>query len=108
MKKLLVILFILLFSFTGSTQSPLQQRLEFLRLSLENKYGWVGNFDSLTGIATVYDKGYMGYIDTNSRIVLPLAYSTRDFSDGLGIYHVPTSKRTTPTTRPYSILLSKL
>jgi len=92
MKKLLVILFILLFSFTGSTQSPLQQRLEFLRLSLENKYGWVGNFDSLTGIATVYDKGYMGYIDTNSRIVLPLAYSTRDFSDGLGIYHDPSTK----------------
>jgi len=86
MKKLLVISFILLFSFTGRTQSPLQQRLEFLRLSLENKYGWVGNFDSLTGIATVYKDGYMGYIDTSSRIILPIAYTTTEFSDGLGVY----------------------
>lgn len=86
MKKLILILSAFFFFLTGRTQSPLQQRLEFIRLSLENKYGWVGNFDSLTGIATVYDKGYMGYIDTSSRIILPIAHVTRDFSDGMGVY----------------------
>lgn len=92
MKKLILLLVVFFISLYGKTQSPLQQRLEFLRLSLENKYGWVGNFDSLTGIATVYDKGYMGYIDTNSRIVLPIAHKTRDFSDGLGVYMDGTQK----------------
>ncbi|MBO9566851.1 MAG: WG repeat-containing protein [Niastella sp.] len=63
------------------------KNLELKRLELENKYGHVGDFDTATGIATVYDKGYMGYIDTSGHLILPIQYVTTDFSDGMGVYN---------------------
>jgi hypothetical protein len=57
------------------------------RLALENKYKSVGYFDTLTGIATVYDDGRMGYVDSSGKLILPIAFVTRDFSDGVGVYH---------------------
>src|SRR3954465_9779057 len=63
------------------------KKLELKRLELENKYGHVGDFDTATGIATVYDKGYMGYIDTSGHLILPIQYVTTDFSDGMGVYN---------------------
>lgn len=87
MKYITAVLLVFFFCLTGNTQSLIQQRLELKRLALENKYKSVGYFDTLTGIATVYDNGYMGYIDTNSKLILPIAYVTKDFSDGFGVYH---------------------
>ena len=87
MKYISTVLFIFYFSLTGNTQSLLQKRLELKRLYLENKYKNVGYFDTLTGIATVYDNGYMGYIDSNSKLILPISYVSNDFSDGSGVYH---------------------
>jgi hypothetical protein len=90
--------FILLFSLCCATliyaQSELTKRLQLQRLTLENSYGWVGSFDSLSGIATVYDKMYMGYIDSTGKIILPIKYSrTSDFSNGLGTYKEPGAKK---------------
>ena len=87
MKLIVTFLLVFTFCFTGNTQSLILKRLEFKRLSLENKYKGVGYFDTLSGIATVYDNGYMGYIDTNAKLILPIAYVTKDFTDGIGVYH---------------------
>jgi hypothetical protein len=86
MKSPATILFIFLFSVLGNAQSTLSKRLELKRLALENKYKSVGYFDTLTGIATVYDNGRMGYIDSTGKLILPIAFVTRDFSDGVGVY----------------------
>jgi hypothetical protein len=75
------------FSLTNCAQSDLVKRLELKRLTLENTYRTVGPFDTLTGIATVYDNGRMGYIDSTGRLIVSIDYITRDFSDGLGIVH---------------------
>jgi hypothetical protein len=86
MKSTAAALFFFLLSLVGNTQSTLSKRLEFKRLALENKYKSVGYFDTLTGIATVYDNGKMGYIDSTGKLILPIAFVTRDFSDGVGVY----------------------
>jgi hypothetical protein len=92
MKSTATILFIFLFSLVGSAQSTLSKRLELKRLALENKYKNVGDFDTLTGIATVYDNGRMGYIDTTGKLILPIAYVTRDFSGSVGVFKDVESK----------------
>lgn len=78
--------------FTGTTQSITSNRLELRRLEIENKYQSVGNFDTVTGIATVYHNGKMGYVDSSGKLILPIAYVTRDFSDGVGVYEDIKSK----------------
>lgn len=92
MKSIGTVLFFLFLSLKGNTQSALSKRLELQRLTLENKYRSVGYFDTLTGIATVYDNGRMGYIDTTGKLILPIAFVTRDFSDGVGVYMEVESK----------------
>ncbi len=82
------ITFFLIFSFTliGVAQSLESKRLELKRLTFKNKYKGVGYFDTLTGIATVYDNGREGYLNSSGKLILPINYVTRDFSDGIGIY----------------------
>ena len=86
MKFIITNLFLFSFCLIAKPQSPATKRLELKRLALENKYKSVGYFDTLTGIATVYNNGRMGYIDSNDNQILPIAYVTRDFSDGVGVY----------------------
>lgn len=85
-RSILAVLFLISFCAGSRGQSATVKRLELKRLALQNKYRSVGNFDTLTGIATVYQDGRMGYIDTNGRLILPINYVTKDFSDGLGFY----------------------
>lgn len=78
--------FILLLSLKTFSQFSTNQKLELKRLELENKYGYVGRFDTLTGIAVVYKDMKMGYIDTTGQIIYPIGeYVTRPFFDGFGI-----------------------
>ncbi len=85
--RLIFISNILLFISTHSfSQSKTNERLELKRLELENKYRSVGQFDSITGIATVYDNMKMGYIDTLGKIIFPIGeYVTRPFYNNFGI-----------------------
>jgi hypothetical protein len=81
-----ILSFILLLSLKAFSQFSTNQRLELKRLELENKYGYVERFDTLTGIAVVYKDMKMGYIDTTGKIIYPIGeYVTRPFFDGFGI-----------------------
>jgi hypothetical protein len=85
--RLIFILSILLFYSPPSfSQSRINERFELIRLELENKYRSVGQFDSLTGIATVYDNMKTGYVDTLGKIIFPIGdYVTRSFFNNFGI-----------------------
>ncbi len=88
MKLLITVFLILFFSCSLFCQSATLKRLELKRLEFENKYQGVGDFDSITGIAAVYNYPYMGYIDTTGKQILPLgSYQTFAFSDGIGVYN---------------------
>jgi hypothetical protein len=88
MKFLLSLFLVFNLQLVGHTQSPALKRLEFKRLELENIYKGVGYFDTISGIAPLYDNGKMGYLDTCGKQILPLgSYQTFAFSDGVGVYH---------------------
>jgi hypothetical protein len=93
LKSIPALLLVITICFLACSQAPPSvkkfevKKLELKRLELENKYGHVGDFDTAAGIATVYDKGYMGYIDTSGHLILPIQYVTTDFSDGMGVYN---------------------
>jgi hypothetical protein len=87
--KMKIILSILLYCihFICLAQSDKIRNLELIRLKLENKYGWIGDFDTISNVATVYLQGNMGYIDTSGKLVLPLGrYKTNAFFNDIGIY----------------------
>lgn len=90
--RLITLLLTIILGTAVKSQTRTQQLFELKRLSLENSYTSVGYFDTSTGIATVYHDMKMGYIDTAGNLILPIAYHTRDFSDGLGIYRDYASK----------------
>lgn len=87
MKYLLLLPFLMLRALPSVSQDTAVQRLELKRLQLENTYRTVGQFDPVTGVATVYDNGKMGFIDTSGKIILPLGeYVTYDFSGERGVW----------------------
>lgn len=89
MKFFLLFSLFFLIATNAVTQSNAKERLELKRLSLENQYRSVGQFDPVTGIATVYDDGKMGFIDTLGKLILPPGeYVTSDFSQGIGIWKI--------------------
>lgn len=86
MRLIFILNIIFLLSTDSLAQGKTCERLELKRLELEDKYRTVGQFDSLTGIATVYDNMKMGYIDTLGKIIFPIGeYVTRSFCNGLGV-----------------------
>ncbi len=88
MKFLIIVFLVFNLQLVGHAQSPALKRLEFKRLELENTYKGVGYFDTISGIAPVYDNGKMGYLDTSGKQILPIgSYQTFAFSDGIGVYH---------------------
>ena len=86
MKPIFIVSILILISGYSFSQDKIKERLELKRLELENTYRAVGEFDPITGIATVYDNMKTGYIDTTGKIILPLGdYVTHPFYNGFGI-----------------------
>jgi hypothetical protein len=87
MRKILIAILNVFIISLLHAQTSIQKRFEFKRLELENKYKWVGTFDTITGIATIYNNQNMGYVDTNGTEILPLGpYETHNFNNDFGVY----------------------